>query len=457
MDPVPTVITIVGRAGARRRRRPRAPAQRLRICGHRPIRRPRRPRRRPGTRPRPCARGRPTPPKGPPSDAGASCCSAAARRWPGWRRLGSGRMLSGRSAQAADRSGAPEPPRISPQGFAGRGGRRAEVPPKHETLPPPPEDASIDVPGMPDLITPASSFYLIDTALTSPRIDVNTWKLSVKGAVDNPVEFSYKDLLGMNTRESDITLSCVSNQVGGGLISNGRWTGVLLSDVLVRSGREPGQDHARLRAAGGPQRGRLYHGLQDRDSAGRPRGAGRLRSERQRAAPQARLPGPSRRPRPLRLHLGNQVDHRDRAHRLGLRRLLDPTHLGKGRPREDPVPHRYHRGRRPTSPPARSRSAASPGPPSAASSASRSPPTAARPGTTPASPPTWTRWTPGASTSTTGTPDPASTRCRSAPPTARARPRPPRGSRRATAPLRRHRTPHHRRHGDLRKGTRLIP
>jgi DMSO/TMAO reductase YedYZ molybdopterin-dependent catalytic subunit len=106
----------------------------------------------------------------------------------------------------------------------------------HETLPPPPKDASIDVPGMPKLITPAATFYLIDTELTSPRIDVSNWKLSVKGAVDNPVEFSYKDLLGMSTRESDITLSCVSNTVGGGLVSNGRWTGVLLSDVLAEAG-----------------------------------------------------------------------------------------------------------------------------------------------------------------------------------------------------------------------------
>jgi DMSO/TMAO reductase YedYZ molybdopterin-dependent catalytic subunit len=107
---------------------------------------------------------------------------------------------------------------------------------KHGTLPPPSKDASIEVPGMPKLITPAISFYLIDTELISPRIDANTWKLSVKGAVDNPVEFSYKDLLDMSTREADITLSCVSNTVGGGLVSNGRWTGVLLSDILEEAG-----------------------------------------------------------------------------------------------------------------------------------------------------------------------------------------------------------------------------
>src|SRR5918911_3491410 len=106
----------------------------------------------------------------------------------------------------------------------------------YETLPPPPAEASIDAPGMPPLITPAKDFYLIDTALSSPRIDVNNWTLNVKGAVDNPIELTYKELTSMPTREADITLCCVSNNVGGNLVSNGRWTGVLLSDVLEEAG-----------------------------------------------------------------------------------------------------------------------------------------------------------------------------------------------------------------------------
>jgi DMSO/TMAO reductase YedYZ molybdopterin-dependent catalytic subunit len=146
--------------------------------------------------------------------------------------FGVGRLLAGRGGQVAS---APKPLKLPESSGEGKGGGQEKVV-KHETLPPPPEDASIDAPGMPKLITPASSFYLIDTALTSPRIDVNSWKLSIKGAVDNPIELSYKDLLGMNTREADITLSCVSNEVGGGLVSNGRWTGVLLSDVLEEAG-----------------------------------------------------------------------------------------------------------------------------------------------------------------------------------------------------------------------------
>jgi DMSO/TMAO reductase YedYZ molybdopterin-dependent catalytic subunit len=152
--------------------------------------------------------------------------------------VGAGRVLAGQSAQVAS---SPEPLRL-PKASEGsgkegaEGAKNTEGAVAHETLPPPDPAASLDVEGIPPLITPAKDFYLIDTALISPRIDVKSWKLSVKGAVDNPIELSYEDLLSMSTREADITLSCVSNEVGGGLVSNGRWTGVLLSDVLAEAG-----------------------------------------------------------------------------------------------------------------------------------------------------------------------------------------------------------------------------
>jgi DMSO/TMAO reductase YedYZ molybdopterin-dependent catalytic subunit len=152
---------------------------------------------------------------------------------------GVGRLLAGGASGTAaqpKKLKLPEAPQRNAAGKGEEAKKGAGDAVTHESLPNPPADASIDVPGMPDLITPAGSFYLIDTELTSPRIDANSWKLSVKGAVDNPVEFSYKDLLGMSTREADITLSCVSNTVGGGLVSNGRWTGVLLSDILAEAG-----------------------------------------------------------------------------------------------------------------------------------------------------------------------------------------------------------------------------
>jgi DMSO/TMAO reductase YedYZ molybdopterin-dependent catalytic subunit len=133
-----------------------------------------------------------------------------------------GRLLGGGDAREAS-TAAP----LNPSGSA------ASV---TETLPTPPPEASIDVPGIPPVITPAEDFYLIDTVITPPRIDVERWTLKVIGEVDNPIELSYNDLTSLPTRESDVTLSCISNEVGGNLVSNGRWTGVLLSDVLAEAG-----------------------------------------------------------------------------------------------------------------------------------------------------------------------------------------------------------------------------
>ena len=148
--------------------------------------------------------------------------------------VGVGRLFAG--GGAAGEASAPKS-LSSSSGVTSGGGTSGTT---SKTLPPPPDAASLDVEGMPPLITPAKDFYLIDTALSSPKVDVDQWSLKVKGSgVGNPLELSYKDLQAMSTRESDVTLSCVSNEVGGGLVSNGRWTGVMLSDVLKEAGVDP--------------------------------------------------------------------------------------------------------------------------------------------------------------------------------------------------------------------------
>ena len=141
---------------------------------------------------------------------------------------GAGRLVStGEDAAVAGS----EPAALQP---SQRGGAATSSEPV--TLPDVPAEASLDVEGMPPLFTPNEDFYLIDTAISSPRINRDRWTLNIKGAVDNPIELSYDELLSLPTREADITLSCISNEVGGGLISNARWTGVLLSDVLQEAG-----------------------------------------------------------------------------------------------------------------------------------------------------------------------------------------------------------------------------
>ena len=142
---------------------------------------------------------------------------------------GAGRLLATEEGAAVAGS---EPAALQPSQRGG-GATGSSAP---EALPEVPAEASLDVEGMPPLFTPNEDFYLIDTAISSPRINRDRWTLNIKGAVDNPIELSYDDLLSLPTREADITLSCISNEVGGGLISNARWTGVLLSDVLQEAG-----------------------------------------------------------------------------------------------------------------------------------------------------------------------------------------------------------------------------
>ncbi len=141
---------------------------------------------------------------------------------------GAGRLLSTEEGTAVAGS---EPGLLQPSQRGGATGSSGS-----ETLPEAAAEASLDVEGMPPLFTPNEDFYLIDTAISSPRINRDRWTLNITGAVDNPIELSYDDLLSLPTLEADITLACISNEVGGGLISNARWTGVLLSDVLQEAG-----------------------------------------------------------------------------------------------------------------------------------------------------------------------------------------------------------------------------
>ncbi len=154
---------------------------------------------------------------------GAAAAGAAA--------AGAGRLLTGE--EDAELAG------TRPLQSTQRGGPGQVVPEVRTSVPPPPPEASIEVPGMPPLITPAEDFYLIDTALASPRVNRDRWSLKVKGAVGSPLTLSYEDLLSLPVIEAYVTLSCVSNEVGGGLVSNAKWTGVPLSTVLREAGVAP--------------------------------------------------------------------------------------------------------------------------------------------------------------------------------------------------------------------------
>ena len=130
--------------------------------------------------------------------------------------------------------------------FAGSGRRHAEqarrllrLPVRHGEVP---AGADVGVPGIQPWRTPNSDFYQIHTALAPPSISPPDWKLRIHGMVEKELTFSYQDLIDRQLTEAWITLCCVSNEVGGDLIGNAWWSGVLARELLAEAGVKPGAD-----------------------------------------------------------------------------------------------------------------------------------------------------------------------------------------------------------------------
>lgn len=129
--------------------------------------------------------------------------------------------------------------------------RNALTLPSARTRVPVPDGAELDIPGLSKLFTPNEDFYRVDTALTVPTIDPDTWRLVIDGMVDQRVELSFQDILDMGLDEYAITLTCVSNEVGGELVGNAMWLGVPLRDVLAKAGPQSGADMVLSRSVDG--------------------------------------------------------------------------------------------------------------------------------------------------------------------------------------------------------------
>lgn len=117
------------------------------------------------------------------------------------------------------------------------------------TVPPPADGQNLDVDGtvldvagLTPFVTPNADFYRVDTAYAVPALTTDGWQLRVHGAVDREITLGFEDLLAMPAVERMITLTCVSNEVGGKLAGNARWQGIRLADVLSMAGPQAGAD-----------------------------------------------------------------------------------------------------------------------------------------------------------------------------------------------------------------------
>ncbi|MEV0676588.1 molybdopterin-dependent oxidoreductase [Actinosynnema sp. NPDC050436] len=123
-------------------------------------------------------------------------------------------------------------------------GSRSAVGPLRPATPAPaiPAGADLAADGTPPFLTPNRDFYRVDTALSVPRVRAEDWALRVHGLVDRELTLRYDDLRGRDLVERTITMTCVSNEVGGPYVSTANFVGVPLRDVLLEAGVRPGAD-----------------------------------------------------------------------------------------------------------------------------------------------------------------------------------------------------------------------
>jgi DMSO/TMAO reductase YedYZ molybdopterin-dependent catalytic subunit len=99
-----------------------------------------------------------------------------------------------------------------------------------------PAGVEVGVPGVVPFRVPAADFYRIDTALVVPRVRAEDWHLRIHGMVDREVALDFAGLLASPLVQRDVTLTCVSNEVGGDLIGNATWLGLPIGPLLRRAG-----------------------------------------------------------------------------------------------------------------------------------------------------------------------------------------------------------------------------
>ena len=114
----------------------------------------------------------------------------------------------------------------------------ADLPPAAEVVPPLASGADLapTIPGLTPIVMPNDRFYRIDTALLVPGVDVATWNLRIHGLVERETTLTWDELLALPMFEQYVTIACVSNEVGGNLVGNAKWTGVRLREVLDIAG-----------------------------------------------------------------------------------------------------------------------------------------------------------------------------------------------------------------------------
>jgi len=137
------------------------------------------------------------------------------------------------------------------------------LPRPRSSSPPIPADVQPKGLALPSFITPSADFYRVDTALVVPQLGHRDWRLRIHGMVDHEATYGFDDLARFDVVETVTTLTCVSNPVGGELISTGIWTGYRLADLLAVAAVHPDADMMLSTSTDGFTAGTPVHALTD--------------------------------------------------------------------------------------------------------------------------------------------------------------------------------------------------
>ena len=202
---------------------------------------------------------------------------------------------------------------------------------------PVPPGADLDVPGLSTFITPNDAFYRVDTALLVPSVKAEDWQLRIHGMVQREMTLTFDQLMARPLIERDVTLTCVSNEVGGRYIGNARWLGAPLKDLLDEVGVDPSADQLVSRSIDGFTAGSPTATVRDGRDAMLAH-----RHERRGPPDRTRVPRADDRARSLRLRLRDEMDHGHRAHDVRrVRRVLGAARLGAASRDQDGVADRH--------------------------------------------------------------------------------------------------------------------
>ncbi|HWW86661.1 MAG TPA: molybdopterin-dependent oxidoreductase [Vicinamibacterales bacterium] len=100
-------------------------------------------------------------------------------------------------------------------------------------------------------LTRLENHYRIDIDTRAPVIDINQWHLTIGGLIERPTAMTLSELRREEPLHQFVTLSCISNPVGGDLIGTTRWTGVSLRRLVRQWGVQPRATHMRITSADG--------------------------------------------------------------------------------------------------------------------------------------------------------------------------------------------------------------